>query len=138
MAQALTLRRLESALRHDRWFDQAPQGATDLALSWVTPQGQAMHWAHWEDLNHSAFACHIRTAAAMAHTRGHRGSEQLLLAFNPQAEPTAFTLPATRTRAGSSNASWRVALDSSGTWPRDAAVAGVCSVPAHSLVVLAF
>lgn len=138
LAQALTIRRLESALRHDRWFDQAPQGATDHALSWVTPQGQAMHWAHWEDLNHSAFACHIRTAAAMAHTRGHRGSEQLLLAFNPQAEPTAFTLPATRTSAGSSNASWRVALDSSGTWPRDAAVAGVCSVPAHSLVVLAF
>ena len=144
LADALALRRREPALRHDRWFGHAPQTQADHALSWITPEGLVMDRACWEDLSQSAFACHIRTGRGDdAQDRpgagdGGRGSQALLLAFNPHAQPVDFALPAFSAGAFAGTASWRVALDTSGTWRRDTRVANVCTVPAHSLLVLSF
>lgn len=142
LSHALALRRHEPALRHDRWFDHRAHGTADHALSWITPEGHVMQSAHWEDLAHLAFACHICTGtgvqAAGDEAALRRGSAELLLAFNPHAQPVDFALPVPSGSTLSGRALWRIALDTSGSLSRDTHVASSCSIPAHSLVVLAY
>jgi len=126
--QVLTLRREEPALRHDRWFQQAPCAPGERSLTWLTPAGHEMQVHDWHDGGLHAFACRIDASPGQAHAAG-AGCGHLLIAFNPEPQPQAFTLPSGR---------WQVALDSSAdleAGPRTAALQPF-TVPAHALVVL--
>ena len=82
----------------------------------------------WHDGALHAFACRIDAAPkhpSDVRTRGI-GCQHLLIAFNPEATPTLFTLPA---------GAWQIALDSSGEL-NAVRPHKPLSVPAHSLIVL--
>ncbi len=127
VAQVLSLRRNEPALRHDRWFHPPPCAPGERSLSWHTPAGREMQLNDWHDMGQHAFACQIDASPGEARDATIR--HHLTLAFNPGPAPTAMRLGAGR---------WQVVLDSSlelaaGTEP---AVDGSLAVPAHALVVL--
>jgi len=120
--RVLALRREEPALRHERWFAHAPAPPGERSIAWLAPSGHDMQVHDWHDGAQHAFACRIDASPK----NGCNGCRHLLIAFNPEATPTAFTLPPGQ---------WTVALDSA-----DAGVAIVphkpITVPAHALVVL--
>ena len=123
--QVLALRREEPALRHARWFQHAPCAAGERSLTWLAPEGHEMQVHDWHEASQRAFACRIDAA------RGDplEGSAHLLLAFNPEATPQPFMLPAGH---------WSVALDSAGSVAIDSAlpVHKPLGVAAFSLLVL--
>ena len=154
VAELLALRRAEPALRHDQWFHPSSATPGERTLAWFTPGGVEMHVHDWHDGGQHAFACRIDAgvellASPVAHpvtvvpfSRGTpsgdgvaavpalvQGSRHLLIVFNPEPVPVAFTLP---------GGHWRLCLDSSGQCPpgdlpgRPAPI----SVPAHALLVL--
>jgi glycogen operon protein len=120
----LLLRKAEPALRHDRWFAHAPAPAGERSIVWLAPSGHDMQVHDWHHGSQHAFACRIDASAINGQAGG--GCRHLLIAFNPEPEPTPFTLPA---------GDWQIALDSSGELP--ALRPGKPTVvPAHSLIVL--
>jgi glycogen operon protein len=154
VAELLALRRAEPALRHDQWFHPSSATPGERTLAWFTPGGVEMHVQDWHDGGQHAFACRIDAgvellASPVAHpvtvvpfSRGTpsgdgvaavpalvQGSRHLLIVFNPEPTPVAFTLP---------GGHWRLCLDSSGQCPpgdlpgRPAPI----NVPAHALLVL--
>jgi glycogen operon protein len=122
--RVLALRREEPALRHERWFAHAPAPVGERSIAWLAPSGHDMQVHDWHDGAQHAFACRID--ASPKNGSSGSGCRHLLIAFNPEPVPTAFTLPAGR---------WSVALDSSGENPT-LALHKPLAVPAHSLVVL--
>jgi glycogen operon protein len=132
LQRALALRREEPALRHPRWFHHAPAAAGERSLVWLTPAGHEMQVHDWHETGQHAFACRIDASPAVAPARpgtNGSGSRHLLVAFNPEAQVQAFTLPPGQ---------WRVALDSAGELaPGLQPTANqVLNVPERSLVVL--
>ena len=121
--RVLGLRREEAALRHARWFEPAPASQGERSLVWLAPSGHEMQVDDWHDGTEHAFACRIDASPKSPHDNG--GCRHLLIAFNPEAQPQAFTLPPGR---------WQLALDSSGQ--ASALAAPALEVAAHSLVVL--
>ena len=122
--RVLRLRRAEPALRHPRWFQPVPAAAGERSVVWLAPSGHDMQVHHWHDGAQHAFACRI-DASPKNHAEAG-GCRHLLIAFNPEASPTTFTLPA---------GAWQIALDSSQAlqaWMPDKPLV----LPAHSLVVL--
>jgi isoamylase len=124
VGELIALRRGEPLLHHGRWFTSPhgkPGAAGDAQLTWLTPLGADMHVHDWHEAGCLAFACRIRA--------GDGVSPPLLVLFNPDPAPQAFTLPA---------GPWRLLLDSSGTHAagtaRDAATH--FSAPGRSLLVL--
>ena len=115
------LLRAEPALRHQHWFGLAG----GLPLSWLAPNGHSMGHGDWCDPHALPLACLI--GRGTDHAPG--GSARLMLAFNPLAHDTAFTLP---------HGCWQVALDSTGTTPTGTDLPAVAAwpVPAHGVVVL--
>jgi isoamylase len=122
--RVLTLRREEPALRHARWFQAVPAAAGERSVVWLSPSGQDMQVHDWHDASQHAFACRI-DASPKNHDETS-GCRHLLIAFNPEASPTPFTLPAGR---------WQLALDSSGEL-HAVAPQKPLALPAHTLVVL--
>ncbi len=120
----LLLRRAEPALRHDRWFTHAPAPPGERSIVWLAPSGHDMQVHDWHDGAQHAFACRIDASAMNGLAGG--GCRHLLIAFNPEAAATPFTLPA---------GDWQIALDSSGELPAVRPGKPVL-VPAHSLIVL--
>jgi glycogen operon protein len=121
--RVLALRREESALRHARWFEPAPAPEGERSIVWLAPSGREMQVDDWHDGAQHAFACRIDASPKSPHDNG--GSRHLLIAFNPEPQPCAFTLPPGR---------WQIALDSS-----DASALGaerLLEVAPHSLTVL--
>jgi len=126
--QVLALRREEPALRHERWFQQAPCAPGERSLAWLAPTGHDMQVHDWHDAGLHAFACRIE-ASPQEVQAAQPGCRPLLIAFNPEEKAQPFTLP---------SGQWQVALDSAGelvTGSRAAAHEPLC-VPAHALVVL--
>jgi glycogen operon protein len=121
---ALRLRRTEPALRHDRWFAHTPAPEGERSVLWLAPQGRPLQVHDWHDSAQHAFACRID--ASPANGRRESGCRHLLIAFNPEPQPTAFTLPP---------GDWQIALDSSGEL-NAVRPHKPLSVPAHSLIVL--
>ncbi|MCP5270749.1 MAG: glycogen debranching protein GlgX [Burkholderiaceae bacterium] len=109
-ARCIALRRALPALHHDRWYAPGPCCGDDCAIVWLRPGGRPMIDGDWHSPHEHAFACQISPG------QGHR----VLLLFNPEDQPTPFTLPAYR---------WTLALDSSGELP-----AG--EPPAHTPLVV--
>jgi len=122
VAEVLALRRAEPALRHERWFAHAPAPVGERSIAWLAPSGHDMLVHDWHDGAQHAFACRIDASPK----NGSAGCRHLLIAFNPEAESAAFTLPPGQ---------WSIALDSSGAAGTIAPRQPV-TVPAHSLVVL--
>ncbi len=138
VGELTALRRAEPALRHDRWFRAPPAAAREgrpahalpageRSLAWSTPAGRDMTVADWHDGQQRAFACQILGSPQDAVPPG--ASARLLLAFNPEPQPIAFTLPP---------GLWQVALDSSGEHASGSPVPAVATlaVPARALMVL--
>jgi glycogen operon protein len=129
--QLLAVRRAEPALRHGRWFRQAPCAPGERSLSWLTPAGHEMQVRDWHDGGQHAFACRIDAAPSDAKQMpaAQPGCCHLLLVFNPEVAPQPFTLPPGH---------WRVALDSAGELSTGHRLAAdrTLAVPAHALVVL--
>jgi pullulanase/glycogen debranching enzyme len=87
-----------------------------------------MQHDEWHDSSQQAFACRIDASESdVAPGSPTHGCRHLLIAFNPEAEETAFALPA---------GSWTVALDSAGVLAAGAAAQTPLILPAHALVVL--
>jgi glycogen operon protein len=152
VAELLALRRAEPALRHDQWFHPSNAMPGERTLAWFTPGGTEMHVHDWHDGGQHAFACRIdagvepplaahaapNTSAARGAPSGDggaavpapaQGSRHLLIVFNPEPTPVAFTL---------TGGPWRLCLDSSGQAP-SGTVPGrpaPMNVPAHALLVL--
>jgi isoamylase len=124
VAEVLALRRAEPALRHERWFAHAPAPAGERSVVWLAPSGHDMQVHDWHDAAQHAFACRIDASP----NNGSVGSgcKHLLIAFNPDERPVAFTLPAGH---------WQVALDSSGEGTTLTPHKPL-QVSAHALVVL--
>ena len=122
----LALRRDEPALRHPRWFQHAPCAAGERSVAWLTPAGQAMQVHDWHDAGQHAFACRIDASPADA-AAGQTGCCHLLVAFNPETQAQAFTLPPGH---------WEVALDTTGEMVAGTVAATSLTLPAHALVVL--
>ncbi|NML16022.1 glycogen debranching protein GlgX [Azohydromonas caseinilytica] len=93
LAQCLALRRRHARLRADRWLG-------DEEVRWLHPDGDALAGHEWERVDRRAFAAWLPDGGA--------GCELLLL-FNPDAEPHRFTLPAGREGAAHG---WRLVLRS--------------------------
>jgi isoamylase len=124
--RVLALRRAEPALRHERWFQHVPAAPGERSVAWLAPSGHDMQVHHWHDGSQHAFACRIDASPRNHGEAG--GCRHLLIAFNPEAAPTPFVLPAGR---------WELALDSSGELGAAALVPHKpLTVPAHSMVVL--
>jgi len=100
--RVLALRRAEPALHHERWFQSAPAAVGERSVAWLSPSGHDMQVHDWHDGSQHAFACRID--ASPDHANGG-GCRHLLIAFNPDARPMAFTLPA---------GTWELALDTAG------------------------
>jgi len=126
--RVLALRREEPALRHERWFQNAPCAQGELSLIWLAPAGHEMQIHDWHEAGQYAFACRI-DASPNDGTQLHLGCSHLLIAFNPEANAQPFTL---------ARGDWQVALDSSdelglGHTP---SARQPLSVPAQAVVVL--
>ena len=126
VGELLALRRAEPALRHDRWFRAPPVAKGERSATWFTPGGHEMTVADWHDVGEPAFACQILASPLEPPAEG---SARLLLAFNPDPEPTRFALP---------HGLWQVAIDSSGERASgiDLPAVATLDVPARSLLVL--
>jgi isoamylase len=122
--RVIALRRAEPALRHERWFTPSPAPQGERSICWLAPSGHDMQVHDWHDSSQHAFACRID--ASPNNGTGEGGCRHLLIAFNPETTPTAFTLPA---------GAWTVALDSSAQMSAPVAHKPL-TVPAHTLVVL--
>jgi glycogen operon protein len=122
--RVIALRRAEPALRHERWFTPSPAPQGERSICWLAPSGHDMQVHDWHDSSQHAFACRID--ASPNNGTGEGGCRHLLVAFNPEATDTAFTLPA---------GVWTVALDSSAQMSAPLANRPL-TVPAHTLVVL--
>jgi glycogen operon protein len=128
VGETLALRRAEPALRHDDWF-QPDRGAW--TLRWLGPAGHDMQVDDWHHGTIGAFAClitgHATSGTSQVPDTGAHAP--LLLCFNPEALDIPFTLPI---------GDWQVALDSSGSLPRDPppTVRRALTVPQRSLLVL--
>ena len=122
--RVLALRRTEPALRHARWFAQVPAPAGERSVVWLAPSGQDMQVHDWHGGGQHAFACRI-DGSPKNHADG-AGCRHLLIAFNPEASPTLFTLP---------TGCWQIALDTSGEL-QAVAPNKPLAVPAHTLLVL--
>jgi glycogen operon protein len=121
----LLLRRAEPALRHARWFAHVPAPAGERSIVWLAPSGHDMQVHDWHDGAQHAFACRIDASPKNGEPAAN-GCRHLLIAFNPEAKPTLFTLPA---------GDWQIALDSSGELSAVRPHKPL-SVPGHSLIVL--
>jgi glycogen operon protein len=120
VGRCLALRRAEPALRHDRWFTEAPEGDAPCGIVWLAPEGRELGVDDWHDHGAHAFACEISCHAAPA--------RRVLLVFNPEARPVGMRLPARR---------WQLALDTSGEIPPGPVdPSGPLAAPAHGLLVL--
>ena len=125
VAELLALRASDPALHHDRWFQTRVSGPEERAMAWFAPTGLEMQVGDWHDAGQHALAGRIDGAVP-----GQPHHAAVLLVFNPEPAPLAFTLPAP--------ASWRLLLDSSA----ELAVGRLCPqgaalpVPARALVVL--
>ena len=127
-ARCIALRHALPALRHDRWTVPAPCDGDDCAIVWLRPGGRPMADGDWHSAHEHAFACQISPAdriGAPMHADAHA---RVLLLFNPEDQPTPFTLPARR---------WTLALDSSGELPAGEPAAHTpLVVPPWTLVLL--
>jgi isoamylase len=124
VAAVLALRRAEPALRHERWFAHAPAPAGERSVVWLAPSGHDMQVHDWHDGAQHAFACRIDASPKNGVVGS--GCKHLLIVFNPETAPTAFTLP---------TGHWSVALDSSGEGTALVPHRPL-GVPAHTLIVL--
>jgi isoamylase len=124
VSQVLALRRAEPALHHERWFAHVPAPAGERSVVWLAPSGHDMQVHDWHDGAQHAFACRID--ASPKNGMMGSGCKHLLIAFNPDEQPAAFTLPAGQ---------WQVALDSSGEGTALVPHKPL-QVPSHALVVL--
>lgn len=145
VATVLALRRTEPCLRHDQWFHASSLTPGERTLTWFNPSGAEMHVHDWHDGGQHAFTCRIEAGevveavpalgvAGQPEPAGPLGptagaSRLVLLAFNPEVTPAAFTLPPGH---------WVLCLDSSGQIPpgSEAAQNAPLNVPAHALLVL--
>jgi isoamylase len=125
VARVLALRREEPALHHERWFQHVPAQPGERSVVWLAPSGHDMQVHDWHDGGQHAFACRIDASPRPLEGNGE-GCRHLLIAFNPEPAPTAFTLPA---------GDWQVALDTSDALP-PVVPHKPLAVPAHALVVL--
>ena len=119
VAELLALRRAEPLLRHARWFVPAPGAEGDACVAWFAPGGWAMQAHDWHDAGSAAFACQISAGGSVSRRR-------VLVAFNPEPAPTAFTLP---------GGPWSLALDSSSEL-QPGPVGASLHIPARALCVL--
>ncbi len=101
-ARCIALRRALPALHHDRWYAPGSCSGEDCAIVWLRPGGRPMFDGDWHDPHEHAFAAQISPGDAS------RVGVRVLLLFNPEDQPTPFTLTAYR---------WTLALDSSGELP---------------------
>lgn len=127
VARLLALRREEPALRHGRWFLEAPADREEPVMRWTAPDGRALSPAEWHDPAPQPLACRIDASLG---GQPAAGSRALFIAFNPQPQPQRFTLP------DRGAAPWRVALDTSGDLPAGQVADGTVVIGAHALVVL--
>jgi glycogen operon protein len=128
VSEVIALRRGEPLLRHDRWFHAPPVAPGECGLAWWTPAGHEMNVGDWHDPASHAFACLV-LAPAKEPSGSATGSARIVLAFNPEARPVDFVIPA---------GPWHVAIDSSGERASGAQLASgkTLAVGAHALVVL--
>ena len=121
VGQVAALRRSEPLLRHGRWFTAADAGPGEVSLAWLAPAGQEMQVQDWHEPGSLPFACCLRAHGP--------GGAAILLLFNPDAAPRAFTLPGGR---------WELLLDSSGSLPptHASAASAHLTAPGRSLLVL--
>jgi glycogen operon protein len=111
VADLLTLRRCEPALHSNQWSTSTPGEPGAVHRIWRTPCGQEMQGHDWNDASHAAFSCE---------------SDPVLLLFNPESNPTAFTL----------GGQWQLLLDSSAELSPGLPVSSSQLVPAHAVLVL--
>jgi glycogen operon protein len=105
------LRRDHPVLRRRRFFAGAPErgGESDLRdIAWLTPQGQHMSDAQWQEEFARAVMVFLNgDAIAEPDLRGEEiVDDSFLVLFNAQPEPTTFTLP-----DAEYGDTWTVALD---------------------------
>ena len=127
--RVLALRRAEPALHHERWFQHVPAAPGERSVVWLAPSGHDMQVHDWHDGGQHAFACRIDASPRPLDGKGNgngEGCRHLLIAFNPEPAPAAFTLPP---------GDWQVALDSSDALPPIVPHKPL-AVPARTLIVL--
>ncbi len=111
VADLLALRRSEPALHNDQWSTSIPGEPGAVHRIWRTPTGQELQTHDWHDANSAAFSCE---------------SDPVLLLFNPEPNPTAFTL----------GGQWQLLLDSSAELSPGLSATSCLLVPAHAALVL--
>jgi isoamylase len=123
VGQVLALRRAHAVLRHPRWLvspDHCQAG--DACVSWLSPGGTLLRHEDWHQASDMAFACRMHA--------GQEPQPDVLLLFNPDAQPRHFVLP---------EGAWSLALDSlpgqSCLQATPGAPAGVAGVGPRSLQV---
>lgn len=125
ICKVILLRCQTPLLRHDDWFESQRTGESRASLTWHAPQGRELQLHDWRDDKSHAFGCRLIGATAAANIP----DERLIICFNPERQPTVFTLPTN---------DWQIVLDTSDELPQDAGY--LCfdsvTVPPQSLVVL--
>ncbi len=107
----LALRRSEPALRSNQWSTPTPHVPGVVQRIWRMPSGEEIQTHDWHDARSTAFSCE---------------SDPILLVFNPESNPTAFTF----------SGHWQLLLDSSAELSPDFPAQNCLWVPAHAVLVL--
>ena len=107
----LALRRLEPALRSNDWSRSTSFPSGVVPRIWRTPGGQELLTHDWHDASSTAFSCE---------------SDPVLLLFNPESNPTAFTL----------GGQWHLLLDSSAELSPGLSASSCLLVPARAVLVM--
>jgi glycogen operon protein len=131
VVEVLALRRAESLLHHDRWFNASADSDSHASLAWCLPTGAEIRIQDWHDVAAHALAC-VMSPAGSGQSADERGA-RLMLLFNPQSQSISFNLP---------EGNWQLMLDSSGNLPQHGVpaashfFASELVVPGHALLVM--
>jgi glycogen operon protein len=125
VAKLITLRKSEPALHSNVWSISSHLKPGAVIRRWLTPTGHNMQTADWHDTRMLAFAGELQVQLTAASDAGQQ--PRLLLLFNPQADPVAFSLPA---------GNWSLRLDSNELMPLGQLTSLTMQVPAHTVLVL--
>ena len=123
VSELLALRRVEPALRSNHWSVEAAGRPGAAQRIWRTPAGQEMQVQDWHDTTNLAFSCE-----SFCPDEAQQGTlpQGVLLVFNPQSGPTAFSFIGL----------WQLVLDSSGELSPGSSGQSCLQVPARALLVL--
>jgi len=121
VGEVLHCRREHPLLRHGRWFSSA--GDASVSLRWFHPSGRDMRQEDWFD------PCQQTLAVRLSD-----GVEDLLIVFNPDAQPQDLQLPPST--IGPGRPGWRLLIDSSGELAPGPIDGLALQAPARTLLLL--